>query len=183
MNTQIIHIIIYWSSYHHNESAFTNILHLIVIIQFFLFSCYGRRALNDMKLVAYDVWQVFLTFHDRRTVWEWEKESGALIRTFYCCALFTYKKYSVVMKILYLFFYLFRRFIEEEQIHEPKLLLVVGCLGLLVNLIGLVLLFGKNIRRKWIGRFTLKLKFKFKSLSMCRTRRTWSFTWRPHPIK
>lgn len=37
------------------------------------------------------------------------------------------------------------RFIEEEQIHKPELLLFVGIIGLLVNLIGLVLLYGKNI--------------------------------------
>lgn len=34
------------------------------------------------------------------------------------------------------------RFIEEETIHEPKLLVIVGALGLLVNLIGLGLLYG-----------------------------------------
>lgn len=36
------------------------------------------------------------------------------------------------------------RFIEEEQIHEPKLLLIVGCIGLLVNVIGLLLLYGES---------------------------------------
>nr|XP_014099534.1 zinc transporter 1 isoform X2 [Bactrocera oleae] len=34
-----------------------------------------------------------------------------------------------------------KRFIEEEEIHEPKLLVIVGCLGLLVNVIGLCLLY------------------------------------------
>ncbi|XP_055322656.1 uncharacterized protein LOC129578328 [Sitodiplosis mosellana] len=34
-----------------------------------------------------------------------------------------------------------KRFIEEEPIHKPELLLFVGCIGLLVNLIGLVLLY------------------------------------------
>ncbi|XP_055846107.1 uncharacterized protein LOC129912041 isoform X2 [Episyrphus balteatus] len=34
-----------------------------------------------------------------------------------------------------------KRFIEEETIHEPKLLLIVGVLGLLVNVIGLFLLY------------------------------------------
>lgn len=34
-----------------------------------------------------------------------------------------------------------KRFIEEETIHEPKLLVIVGALGLLVNLIGLGLLY------------------------------------------
>ncbi|ALC44924.1 ZnT63C [Drosophila busckii] len=34
-----------------------------------------------------------------------------------------------------------KRFIEEEPIHEPKLLVVVGVLGLLVNIIGLCLLY------------------------------------------
>lgn len=34
-----------------------------------------------------------------------------------------------------------KRFIEEESIHEPKLLLIVGSIGLLVNVIGLLLLY------------------------------------------
>ncbi|KAH8365566.1 hypothetical protein KR093_002009 [Drosophila rubida] len=34
-----------------------------------------------------------------------------------------------------------KRFIEKEPIHEPRLLLIVGVLGLLVNLIGLCLLY------------------------------------------
>lgn len=34
-----------------------------------------------------------------------------------------------------------KRFIEEEPIHEPKLLVVVGAIGLLVNVIGLLLLY------------------------------------------
>lgn len=36
-----------------------------------------------------------------------------------------------------------KRFIEEEHIHEPKLLVVVGVIGLFVNFIGLVLLYGE----------------------------------------
>lgn len=43
----------------------------------------------------------------------------------------------------FIFFY-HSRFIEEEEIHRPGLLLVVGSIGLLVNLIGLVLLYGKE---------------------------------------
>lgn len=34
------------------------------------------------------------------------------------------------------------RFIEQEPIHQPELLLIVGILGLLVNMIGLCLLYG-----------------------------------------
>ncbi|XP_055690711.1 proton-coupled zinc antiporter SLC30A1 [Lutzomyia longipalpis] len=34
-----------------------------------------------------------------------------------------------------------KRFIEEERIHEPKLLVIVGCVGLLVNVVGLFLLY------------------------------------------
>lgn len=37
-----------------------------------------------------------------------------------------------------------KRFIEKEPIHEPKLLVVVGVIGLLINVVGLVLLFGKS---------------------------------------
>lgn len=44
-----------------------------------------------------------------------------------------------------MFFLLFCRFVEKEEIERPELLLVVGCIGLLVNLVGLVLLYGKNI--------------------------------------
>ena len=36
-----------------------------------------------------------------------------------------------------------KRFIELEHIHKPELLVYVGCIGLLVNLIGLVLLWGE----------------------------------------
>lgn len=36
-----------------------------------------------------------------------------------------------------------RRFVEEEPIHNPKLLVLVGGIGLLVNLIGLFVLFGE----------------------------------------
>lgn len=34
------------------------------------------------------------------------------------------------------------RFIEVEEIHEPKLIVVVGALGLVVNIIGLFLFAG-----------------------------------------
>ena len=34
------------------------------------------------------------------------------------------------------------RFIEIEEIHDPQLILVVGCVGLFVNLIGLLLFHG-----------------------------------------
>lgn len=34
----------------------------------------------------------------------------------------------------------FKRFYESEEIHDPKMILVVGALGLLVNLLGLCLL-------------------------------------------
>lgn len=37
---------------------------------------------------------------------------------------------------------IFHRFVEKEEIEKPGLLLGIGCLGLLVNLIGLVLLYG-----------------------------------------
>lgn len=46
---------------------------------------------------------------------------------------------------LILIFFIFPvRFIEEEAIQKPKLLVIVGCIGLLVNIIGLVLLHGKS---------------------------------------
>jgi len=41
-------------------------------------------------------------------------------------------------------FLIYYRFIEEEPIHEPELLVIVGALGLLVNVIGLCLLYGKT---------------------------------------
>lgn len=37
----------------------------------------------------------------------------------------------------------FKRFIEVQKIHDPKLLVVVGAIGLFVNLIGLLLFHGK----------------------------------------
>lgn len=40
-----------------------------------------------------------------------------------------------------------KRFIEMEKIHDPQLLVVVGALGLLVNLIGLLLFHGKLLLR------------------------------------
>lgn len=69
------------------------------------------------------------------------------------------------------------RFIEEEPIHKPELLLIVGCIGLLVNLVGLVLLYGK------FGWMTLTNKpryfdLKFFELIILRTWWTsWTFTW------
>lgn len=38
-----------------------------------------------------------------------------------------------------------KRFIEMETIHDPQLLVVVGGIGLLVNLVGLLLFHGKSI--------------------------------------
>lgn len=37
-----------------------------------------------------------------------------------------------------------KRFIEMEPIHEPKLLVIVGVIGLLINVVGLVLLYGEK---------------------------------------
>lgn len=50
--------------------------------------------------------------------------------------------YNELIRIFHFMFVY--RFIEEEEIHEPKLLLVVGCIGLLVNVIGLLLLYGES---------------------------------------
>lgn len=41
-----------------------------------------------------------------------------------------------------------KRFIETEEIHNPQLLLVVGVIGLIVNLVGLVLLYGESCQTK-----------------------------------
>lgn len=49
-----------------------------------------------------------------------------------------------------------KRFIEEEQIHEPKLLVIVGVIGLLVNIVGLLLLFGNY------ENLSIKCNFSFK---------------------
>lgn len=38
-----------------------------------------------------------------------------------------------------------KRFIEIEPIHEPKLLVIVGAIGLLVNVIGLLLFHSKQL--------------------------------------
>lgn len=38
-----------------------------------------------------------------------------------------------------------KRFIEMEETHEPKLLVIVGVIGLLINVIGLFLLFGTDL--------------------------------------
>lgn len=40
-----------------------------------------------------------------------------------------------------------KRFIEVEEIHEAKLLVAVGALGLLVNIIGLCLFHGELIKK------------------------------------
>lgn len=37
-----------------------------------------------------------------------------------------------------------KRFIEKEDIHDPQLLVIVGTLGLLVNVIGLFLFHGRS---------------------------------------
>ncbi|BES91013.1 Cation efflux family [Nesidiocoris tenuis] len=53
-----------------------------------------------------------------------------------------------------------KRFIEVEEVHEPKLIVVVGALGLLVNLIGLFLLHehgSHNHSHGKIGRSTSRL--------------------------
>lgn len=49
------------------------------------------------------------------------------------------KNYETPFNLYNVFF----RFIEEETIHEPELLVTVGAIGLLVNIIGLCLLYGK----------------------------------------
>lgn len=42
-----------------------------------------------------------------------------------------------------------KRFIEIEKIHDPELLVVVGALGLLVNIIGLFLFHGECVFLRW----------------------------------
>lgn len=37
-----------------------------------------------------------------------------------------------------------KRFIEKEEIHDTKLIIWVGVIGLVVNVIGLILLYGKD---------------------------------------
>lgn len=54
--------------------------------------------------------------------------------------------YGHVWIILFACFRFHFRFVEMEQIHKPELLLFVGVIGLLVNLIGLVLLYGTFTR-------------------------------------
>lgn len=57
--------------------------------------------------------------------------------------------YGQIWMILFAFNFHFR-FVEEEKIHKPELLLFVGVIGLLVNLIGLVLLYGGWTRLVWL---------------------------------
>lgn len=47
------------------------------------------------------------------------------------------------LEIIILIFYLVFRFIEVEEIHEPRLIIIVGTLGLLVNVVGLFLFHGE----------------------------------------
>lgn len=62
-------------------------------------------------------------------------------------------------------FFFFFRFVEEEIILKPALLFYVGCIGLLVNLIGLVLLYGKKMTFSQSNRtlFLIKLLFNAQS--------------------
>lgn len=66
-----------------------------------------------------------------------------------------------------------KRLIEEEEIHDPKYIVVVGVLGLLVNVIGLFLLYGEffsyifltlkeNMAGRWV--FLEHVEFVFGSL-------------------
>lgn len=47
-----------------------------------------------------------------------------------------------------------KRFIEVEIVHDPQLLVVVGGIGLLVNLVGLLLFHGKIIQILHLKDFT-----------------------------
>lgn len=51
-------------------------------------------------------------------------------------------RHILFYSIILIRFSLTHRFIEKEPIHKPELLLIVGILGLLVNLVGLCLLYG-----------------------------------------
>lgn len=62
--------------------------------------------------------------------------------TIEACKRYFIESVCVFEYFLNFYFYFTNRFIEEEQIHEPKLLVIVGALGLLVNVIGLCLLYG-----------------------------------------
>lgn len=56
----------------------------------------------------------------------------------------------IFINVIFCFF--FSRFLEPEPIEEKDLLLTVGCIGLVVNILGLFLLHGKLLR---VGFFSL----------------------------
>lgn len=90
--------------------------------------------------------------------WARAEVLGALVNSVFLVALCfsilveSLKRYAIiklplpsVVHYIYNFNFLPLRFIEIEEIHDPQLILVVGCVGLLVNIIGLFLFHGKQI--------------------------------------
>lgn len=72
------------------------------------------------------------------------------------------------------------RFIEVETIHNPKLIVVVGVLGLFVNILGLFLFHGNTfIFSQLVFQFIFLSFINNKALIFCSSwwRRAWSFTW------
>lgn len=53
------------------------------------------------------------------------------------------------------------RFIEVEEIHEPKLIVVVGTLGLIVNIVGLFLFAGTYLFIYFIQHYQQSLVVSF----------------------
>lgn len=66
--------------------------------------------------------------------WARAEVLGALVNAVFLAALCL----SILMEAI-------KRFIEIEPIHDPQLLVIVGVIGLVINLIGLALFHGENI--------------------------------------
>jgi len=67
------------------------------------------------------------------------------------------------------------RFIEVEEIHEPRLIVVVGALGLLVNIVGLFLFHGEYATACFIECFEIQLGLLF---SICSQSSPYKRPWR-----
>ncbi|XP_046646955.1 zinc/cadmium resistance protein-like isoform X4 [Daphnia pulicaria] len=111
---------------------------------FFVIELVVGYVTNSMALVAdsfhmlSDVVSIVIAFLSvKMSPKKWSKNTfgwaraevlGALVNSVFLIALC----FSILVESL-------KRFIEIEEIHDPQLILVVGCIGLFVNLIGLLL--------------------------------------------
>lgn len=119
----------------------------LTIIFFFVEIVFGYVT-NSMALVADsfhmlgDIAALIISFLSvKMSPKKWSKNTfgwaraevlGALVNAVFLVALC----FSITIEAV-------KRLIEEEEIHDPKYIVVVGVLGLLVNVIGLFLLYGE----------------------------------------